>query len=113
MENLEKEKLNPVENLSLGELMTLMFNRLDSIDKKLNNHMEHMATDIGVIKNDIKWVCKLREENKTTDKTESKEDVRTHTDVAWLKKFFWIVVGAAISGIASIIVGIIMLFVKK
>lgn len=110
--NIEKEKINPVENLSLGELMTLVFNRLDSIDKKLNNHMEHMALDIGVIRNDIKWICKLRSENKS-DKTESNEDIKTHTDVAWLKKFFWLIIGTAVSGIASVIVGIIMLFIKR
>ena len=108
----EENKSNPVENLSLGELMTFVFNRLDSIDKKLNNHMEHMSLDIGVIKNDIKWICDLRNENKS-DKTESKEDIKTHNDVAWLKKFFWLIIGTAVSGIASVIVGVIMLFIKR
>jgi hypothetical protein len=109
----EENKSNPVENLSLGELMTLVFNRLDAIDKKLNNHIVHIATDITTIQNDIKWICLLRKEKGTPDITESKEDIKTHTDVAWLKKFFWLVVGTFVSGIASIIVGIIMLFIKK
>lgn len=114
MDNIEENKKNPPdETLGLGELMTLVFRRLDSIDKQLNNHMVHVAKDIGDIKKDIFWICKLREENKVSDKTESKEDVKTHTDVAWLKKFFWLVVGAFVSGIASVIVGIIMLIVNK
>lgn len=53
---------------------------MSEIDKKLDNHLVHSATDISQIKNDIDWI----------------------------KRFFWLVSGISITAVVS--TGISLIF---
>ena len=50
------------------------------IDKKLDNHLVHTASDIAQIKNDIDWI----------------------------KRFFWLVAGISITAIGGALFGLIL-----
>ncbi len=84
--------------------------RLESIDLKLNNHMEHMAYDLSAMKTDIAWMKDIFQRHFSSDKKEEMSDVKTQTDVAWMKKFFWIVAGTTIS---SFLVSVFELIFKR
>lgn len=65
--------------------------RIEDIQKSIktiNDHSGAMSTDIGNIKIDVKGI---------------------KTDVSWLKRFFWITVTAAIGGL---ITGLLNLLIK-
>lgn len=53
---------------------------IKSIDKRLDNHLIHVASDIAQIKNDMDW----------------------------LKRFFWLVAGVSITAVGGAIFGLIL-----
>jgi hypothetical protein len=83
--------------------------RLDSIDLKLNNHMEHMAGDLSAMRTDIAWLKEYITKHVSSDSRESVTEIKTQTDVAWIKRFFWI----ATTGVVASLVADLMAFVFK
>ena len=53
---------------------------MKEIDKKLDNHLVHTASDIAQIKNDLSWI----------------------------KRFFWLVAGTSITAISGAVFGLIL-----
>ena len=80
---------------------------LDNINLKLDNHITHIASDIGGIKTAIEFLQKKQEERRDIVKEESKDDIKTQTDVDWLKRVFW---AFALPAIGAFILGIINLY---
>lgn len=52
---------------------------VESIDKKLDNHLVHIASDISGIKNDLDWI----------------------------KRFFWLIAGTSITAIVSAVFALV------
>lgn len=90
------------------------------ISKKLDNHVVHIAADVGVMKTDIDWLKRFMKSgdgqalpSATDSSKESKDDIKTQTDVDWLKRFFFIGITAAVTSVASLIVMLIHIFFNK
>ena len=60
MDDIQQLFNTVIESFSLTEKR--LNERLDSIDKKLDNHIVHMSADLSMIKSDVQWLTKLRDE---------------------------------------------------
>lgn len=86
------------------------FNRIDerfnSVEKDIkeikDNHLAHLGINLEGVMKDIEWL-----KQKKYDSQESKDDIKTQQDVDWLKRFFWVGVGAIISSFISLMATII------
>lgn len=109
---------------TLIQLIEQIDKRLSNIEaaqcdmsKKLDNHIVHIAADIGVMRTDIDWLKRLVKSNdnflsRNDGGKESKDDIKTQTDVDWLKRFFFIGISAIVTSIASLIITLINAFLR-
>ncbi|MFA5153861.1 MAG: hypothetical protein WC554_15020 [Clostridia bacterium] len=102
----------------MKELINQINKRLDtieqcqkSIDTNLGNHVHTLEIGYAGMSKDMEWIkdglAKLFNEDKKPkngeNNKESKNDIRTQTDVDWLKRFFWLGISTAITSVASLI----------
>lgn len=82
--------------------------RLDAIDLKLGNHVNHISSDIGKIQSDINWIIRVKKEN-----TEMKpEDAVQNNNIDWITKLIWSFIGVVGAVIANLIGKVIGIFIK-
>lgn len=89
---------------------------LKDIDKKLGNHIVHIAGDISSIRTDIDWLKKIGNcftDKKENGEAETKSDIKAANDIAWLKKLTWLIISTAIVALSSLIISIIMFLLNK
>jgi len=74
------------------------------------------VADISSVRTDIEWIKgDITGKNKdfTNNLKESKADIWTQADVDWLKRFFWVGIGAIVSSIGSLLILLFHIFIQK
>lgn len=94
-----EEKLKPV-NL-----------RLDNIDLKLHNHLEHNALQVGGIMADIRWLKEFTEK-KIGGPNDTGVNASQTTNIEWLKWGFRLIVSTLIVNIIGIAFLIVRFLIK-
>jgi hypothetical protein len=98
----------------VGEVMDIKLSpidkRLDNIDTKLHNHLEHNAFQIGQIMIDISWLKTLIEKNGKSG--DSLKNIAQDANIDWLKWGVRLIVGQMIISAIAVVFLIIQYFVK-
>lgn len=92
------EKLKPIEK------------RLECIDVKLHNHLEHNAFQIGGIMKDLSWLRQITEKPKEGN---GEMNASQSADIEWLKWLSKLIVGTLIVNILGIVFFAIQYFLKN
>lgn len=74
---------------------------MKSLDEKVENHLHDVALEFKEIRKLIAKIVGERADDRVKDAT-------TRNDVAWLKRFFWIVATSSIGALVTGIIGLIV-----
>jgi hypothetical protein len=96
----------------LDEKLKPIHARLDNIDTKLHNHLEHTAMNIGGINKDIAWLKDLLQKPKDNGR-EDVENAGQEANIEWLKWGFRLIVGTLIINIIGVAFFVIQYFINK
>lgn len=97
-------------------------NDLKETNRLLGNHVHTLEIGYAELNKDMSWVKDglmkhfARDEKpvKTTDDgKESKEDIKTQTDVDWLKRFFWVGITTVVTSLASLVITLLHAIFNK
>ena len=94
--------------LNFAEFNKNLNTRLDAIDLKLGNHIQHISTDIGKIQSDINWITRVKKENNEM----KPEDAVQNTNITWITKLIWSFIGVVGTVVANLIGKVISTFIK-
>jgi hypothetical protein len=88
--------------------------RLDSIDVKLHNHLEHYAYQMGGMTKDVSWLKKFAEERKEyIEKNSGGVNEGQNVNIEWLRWGFRLIVGTLMVNILGIVFLAVEFFLKK
>lgn len=108
MKRQDENLLETMKSILVGVIedkLVPVYKRLDNIDTKLHNHLEHTAMNIGQINSDIAWLKSFAEKgfgqqkNGNGDKINAGQEV----NIEWLKWGFRLIVGTLIVNIIGIV----------
>lgn len=77
------------------------------MNKTLTNHFMHLSADYQQLVTDVKWLKEFRAENLRPTYDTNGAEIKTQTDVDWLKRFFWIAAATTITSLISSVLTVI------
>ena len=113
---MDKKDENLIETMKVilagvvDEKVRPIYSRLDNIDTKLHNHLEHTAMNIGGIHKDISWLKEfaMKSFNQKNGNGE-KINVGQEVNIEWLKWGFRLIIATLIVNV----IGFIYMFFKN
>jgi len=111
---MEKDEITLIVQSVIHEELKPINHNLDCINTKLNNHIEHFAYQFTEVKNDVGWLKQILDPKSTSEKDikNAEKDVKSASEIQWLKWGFKLMVGLLIGESLGILFYIIKSFIK-
>lgn len=103
---LNEQTIRYVVGDVIDEKLKPIHQRLDNIDTKLHNHLEHTAMNIGGINRDIAWLKEVAEKRviapQPNGNGEKVVNAQQGANIEWLTWGFRLIVGALIANMVAV-----------